>query len=268
MAKSARSSYRPPLGAAARLQGRVIWALMLRELNARARGRDLAFLWTALESIVAISVLILAFRSFRQITPLGLDIAPFFTTGMLAYQASTRIANRGRRMQGARRGVTAYPQIASIDLLIARTLLDFLTMLITLFVLLCLIRLFDMGAWPYSWVSLLFDMALGAMLGFAFGMAVRGLTAFFRWMDAVANVAMRIMFIFSGVFFVPAQLPGDVVDYFMLNPILHITEFARFSYFGNFADRYGSITYVLWWIGGLMLFGLMLQRAARGQPDP
>lgn len=257
----------PPLRAAARVQGRVIWALMLNEMNTRLRGRSFGYAWVVLEPIVVISLLVIAFSTFRHTAPLGMDTAPFFATGVLAFQCFSRNATQGRRIHG-RHGVTSYPQVAELDLIIARALLNYLTYVIVLVSILAVIRAFNLGNWPHSWLGLFCDLALATLLGVSLGILVRALTAFVSWVEQFVSVAMRVMFIFSGVFFIPALLPDPYREILLYNPVLHVTEFARSSHFANFTDKYASLSYVIWWIAGLLFVGLIAERAVRQRAAP
>ncbi len=245
-----------------RMQGRVIWTLMVREFHSRAGHWGVRHLSALFETIVVVGILMIAFRAAREIAPLGMDAAPVFAAGFIpsaCFRRTHRRSRRGKRL----RGTLSYPQVNAIDADLANTALSLLTMVVVLVAMAALIRLFDVGPWPHSWLGIVGVMALAALLGFGFGLVVKACTVILPIVESVANVLSRILFVVSGVFFVPAMIPEPYRDIFLLNPLLHITEMARTAYFASFDDGYASLSYVGWWIVSLMFLGLLGQRLTR-----
>jgi capsular polysaccharide transport system permease protein len=76
-------------------------------------------------------------------------------------------------------------------------------------------------------------------------------------------VVFRLMFVVSGIFFVPAMIPEPYREILLLNPVLHLTEAGRAMFFPNFTQVYGSPIYVIWWILALLFFGMFSDRLVR-----
>jgi len=74
---------------------------------------------------------------------------------------------------------------------------------------------------------------------------------------------MRPFFWVSGIFFTAAGMPESARSHVLWNPVLHAVELCRAGWFKRYDERYVSSTYVLSWVVGLLLVGLLLERIVR-----
>ncbi len=78
----------------AKIQGRVLLALMLREARTRYGGRQFGYLWALLEPILHISFLSALFTLAGRSAALGESIPVFVATGMATYLGFRNVMNR------------------------------------------------------------------------------------------------------------------------------------------------------------------------------
>jgi capsular polysaccharide transport system permease protein len=248
------------LAAVLQSEGRVIWALMLREFHSRHGQWGLRFLNTFTQTALIVALLSAVFTLIGEQTPLGMEAAAFVLSGFVTYKLFMRSYGQVPRGTKVPRVVHAFPQVTLLDTVFTANLVYFLTMVVVVVVIGSIIRLLEWGPWPITWVGLFCDMILAALLGLGFGLFMRWACAMLPLLNGLNRVLRHAMHLISGIFFMPAMIPEPYRDYFMWNPVVHITEAARVSWFG-FADTYGSLSYVGWWILALLCVGLLGERA-------
>jgi capsular polysaccharide transport system permease protein len=84
------------------------------------------------------------------------------------------------------------------------------------------------------------------------------------WMTVYA-LLMLVMWIGSGVLFVPDALPAQLRDALALQPWLQIVEWMRSAYFEGYGVAILDKPYVLAWGGGALFLGLSFERFFRGR---
>jgi capsular polysaccharide transport system permease protein len=107
-------------------------------------------------------------------------------------------------------------------------------------------------------------IALGtglALLGAALNSINRGVQKF--WVSA-----QRLLYMISGVFYLPMHMPEGVRDWMTLNPVLHLIEWFRHGVFPQYEPPWLSPLYVLQWAACLAVLGLALEVALRRHVRP
>ena len=131
------------------------------------------------------------------------------------------------------------------------------------FVLYFLLRL--IGASPPAaeplYLLLLFIFA--NCFGFAFGMLLASLALLVPVLKSVNRVFMRVIRLASGTFFVVPELPIGIRDYFLWNPLLHMSELVRTHYFVQYTTDYGDLGYMLRFFVVTLFLSLLLERLVR-----
>jgi capsular polysaccharide transport system permease protein len=115
---------------AARLQFRVIGALVLRETRTRFGTSRLGYMWALAEPIVHVLVLNVLYLAMLRRPPIGTSLALFFITGIVPYFIFQKTS---QRLMGAISGNRAILQLAlvkNLDVILGRALLELGTMLI------------------------------------------------------------------------------------------------------------------------------------------
>ncbi len=74
---------------------------------------------------------------------------------------------------------------------------------------------------------------------------------------------MRPMFFISGLFFTANELPAQVREILLWNPVLHAVEMVRDGWFNTYHAHYLNVSYLMLWIIGFAYAGLVLERLAR-----
>lgn len=206
---------------------RVIVALVRREALTRFGRNRLGYLWAFLEAIGYLAIF-LSIRSFvADRIPFGDNLLLFMLTGVLTYRLAMNIAKRCTGAIQANLALLTFPLVKTFDVIVARIVLESVSMLLVAAIFLAGLELFAAVRVFRTPEELMIAFAatvyLGAGLGFFNATVSRIIPAWERlW-----NLLSLPLFISSGIVFVPAALPPEVFGIIYYNPFLHCVEWVR-----------------------------------------
>ena len=254
----------PTLLDGAAVQARVVGALILRELKTRFGRSKIGYLWAVIQPAFVIAAIAVIVTVIGGDLRRGLPTASFLATGFIPFKLFMSVLSRARGAVEGNRGLLLHPRITTLDIIIARTLLEGATSLLVLVVLGGGIVALGLDRSPVSPLGLVADLGLAMLLGFGIGLAVGAMAIVLSSVERIVSVINNVLFFLSGVFYLPESLPPEIREPLLFNPILHITEFARISWYGADAfPAHGSVGYVLWWSATAAFLGLVAERAMR-----
>ena len=244
-------------------QVRVIHALALRETRTRFGSNQLGYVWALLEPLFWIGTFAVLFTIADRPAPGGMDLVPFLATGIIAYELVLKTADKGSQAINGNKALLFYPQVHTLDLILARTALEFATY--------GLVFVLIVGAWAFTVPRARIDdvlvlvgaFGLSGLLGMGLGLVLCGLNVLSSTVDRIRGPLFRPLFWISGLFFSASSLPGYAREYLLYNPILHCIELARAGFFPAYDARYADPGYVALWIVALFFIGLTLERKVR-----
>lgn len=249
-------------------QLRVIHALALRETRTRFGAHQLGYLWALLEPVFWILTFYGMFSLVGRTMPGGMQIVPFLTTGIITYELVMKTSDRASLSIDANRALLFYPQVHTLDLVLARSGLEIATF-VTVFVVIIAGHALFVGELAIGDVlHTMMGMALAGALGLALGTVLCGLSILSKSVERVKGPLTRPLFWVSGLFFTAESLPSSVRELFLWNPILHCVEIVRDGWFAEYDARHADAGYVLVWIIVLLFAGLTLERAVRRRIQP
>ena len=246
-------------------QMNVVRALLLRETRTRFGANQLGYLWALLEPVLFVGTFVLLFKVADRSAPSGMDIVPFLITGIIPYQLFQVTASRAVPAVQANKTLLFYPQVRPLDLIIARSILEVVTLLAVFAFLMALYvawtGTFSVGSLLMTWCGL----ALCGAFGAALGLVLSALSVMTNLVDRLVGPLMRPFFWTSGLFFTGSQLPTNVRDIMSYNPLFNMIELVREGWFPTYHAEGLRLGYSVAWILGLALLGLALERVARAK---
>ena len=245
-------------------QFEVLNALVLREIKTRFGAHQLGYLWALIEPGLWIGTFVAMFYMLDRTGPGGMETVSFIATGLIPYMLFRETTSRAVSAIGANKGLLFYPQIRPLDLVLARVVLEFVTLL-TVFAAIIFIASMWQGTSPRVADGLQFviGFAAAAGLGGSLGLTLVGLSVFIPAIERLHGPVLRPLFWFSGIFYTANGLPPVARDVMLYNPVLHVVEFVRSGWFTEYRSQHASILYVCGWIVALTFVGLLIERAAR-----
>jgi len=242
--------------------GRVITGLILRETKTRFGKHRLGYVWALIEPAVFILIFAGARTFLRDRVPFGENILLFVIPAMLVLRIFTGISGRMVASISANKALLAYPPVKPPDVIIARFLLEMLTMsvLIVLF--------FAMMAWIVNTeVILYFDrflIATGALFLLCAGMGTFNAVFSIIWpaWEKIWGFTGLPLLILSGVFFVPSSMPPKYQHWLSFNPLLNCVEWMRTATYLTYDPLLDKAYPIMFGLVALVI-GLSLERIYR-----
>lgn len=240
---------------------RCVGALVLREM-ATTHGRiPGGYLWAVAEPLLGIALLSAIFAISFHAPALGSSFPLFYASGLLPFLAFSDITGKLAQALNFSRPLFAYPAVGVLDALLARFLLATLTQLAVASLLLTgLLSLSETRATPQ--VAVLASAGgLLAVLSFGIGAMNCLLIGLAPLWQRIWAIAMRPMFLISGVFFTFEAVPLPWRDVLWWSPLIHIVGLVRRGLYPGYDAAYVSGSYVLaLGLGLSLLAGIGLRR--------
>ncbi|ALM53707.1 ABC transporter permease [Halomonas huangheensis] len=243
----------------------VWYAMFMREAISRTMSDRMGWFWMIAEPM-AFTLIMVTMRSFISGDRLivGASFIPWMVVGMMGFFLVREGMIRGLGAVTANRALFAYRQVQPIDPVLVRNFLE--GMLRTL-----VFMLFIAGALMLD-VDIFPDHALLAMagwlslwaLGLGLGLIVSVLGTLVAEVAIVVRMISMPLLILSGVIFPLNRLPHWILEYLMLNPIVHGLESLRHAFFDGYHMVHGtSMTYFWMWVLSTITLGLLLHMRFR-----
>jgi capsular polysaccharide transport system permease protein len=169
-------------------------------------------------------------------------------------------AGAGTSAITANQGLLVYPAIRPIDLVLSRMLLVTVTNGVVFLMMFGGIALWYGHVRVDDPLTMALALPLVALLGAAWGLVCCGLIAIVPSMTNIMSYTTRPIFFISGAFFSTNDLPKQVREILLWNPVLHCVELVRNGWFTNYEVRYVGFAYPAMCIVVLLFFGLALER--------
>ena len=210
------------------MMGRVVTALMLRETKTRYGRSRFGYLWAVVEPMIYVGFF-LAIRSFlaESAGAFGDSLMLFLMTGLITVRVFLAVSSFTSASISSNRALLAYPPVKPTDVIVARFVLESLTMLFVVVIFYGVLSLvIERNVMPNhgAFVSgLLATYLLAAGIGVFNAVA----TVLAPTWQQVWTVLRLPIFILSGIFYLPTGLPPEYQDILWWNPVLHCVEWMR-----------------------------------------
>lgn len=257
-------SPRPGFFGSLAAQGRVIGALILRELHTRYGRENVGYLWMVGEPMILATVIGLLHGSQKHTEYAGdIKALPFAVLGYTVFILFRGIVNRAEGGVEANAPLLYHRMVTVLDITIARGLLEFAGTFLTFTVLMVL--LIGLGyAQPPARPLYLF-MAWGMMFWYSFAQAlvITATTYENRTVGRLVHPYSYFMAGLSGAFYQMEWLPHPFRDWLEWLPMSSIMELARYGQFRACDTQYISWEYMIGACVVLTWTGLLLVRTMR-----
>ena len=245
-------------------QGRVLLAVMLRNIRTRFFGHGLGYLVAIAWPLSHILIIVAMFGLAGRAPPFGESTVLFVATGAAPFIAFTYLSRFMQLSVAMTRPLLAFPQVKVLDVLFASAVLEILSSCCVILILLLLAWLFDIPAMPRDITEAFYALGAAVLLGFGFGLLM-GVAALAAPLWLVIYALVTILFwVTSGVLFVPDFLPEPARSIAAYNPVLQVVEWMRSAYFEGYGEGVLDRRYVLEVGIGATFLGLVLERGMRG----
>jgi len=237
---------------------------MLRETKTRFGRLKLGYAWALLEPIMQVAIFVAMFELMGRDTASGMPVILFLITGITPFLAFRNVLQRTTAAVTANKPLLSFPQVTLFDLAFARIWLEAATMTIVFILLLFLSQYFGQEIIIEDVLGVCIAFALLLVTGTGLGMTFCALTPHLPSISNIINPFLgRPLFFTSGLFFTVDMLPPTVREILLYNPILHMIEYLRSSFFTQFESAHYDLGYASAWALGAFTLGFAAMRANR-----
>lgn len=242
---------------------RVIVGMIFREAANRFGASPLAYVWTIVEPAILVGILLLARIYFKNVSPaFGESSVMFLLTGVVAFRAVRAVINTGGRAIQTNRTLFEFGLVKPLDTVVARTIVEFVIWIVILTIFFTAVGrilqievITDFQGFVLSMLLILYFCLSMAM----FNATVGALVPVWRSMWKMLSMPLMVT---SGVLFVPAQMPPEILQIIVWNPFLHCVEGLRSHSYLDYLTVY-SPYYLLCFSTVVLLFSLAMERLFR-----
>ncbi|SHJ05328.1 capsular polysaccharide transport system permease protein [Roseomonas rosea] len=243
-------------------QGRVIGALIMREMQTRFGRHNLGFLWLFFEPLFLGCMVGLMHYAHGERLPGGVNPFLFSIAGYVPFFMFRTMVNRAGGALHANLTLLFHRQVTPVDVMISRNLLEAASV-IGVIVIILTVAIWLAGVWPDNVGLVFFSLLLMALLCHGLSMNVAALVSRWEGADRLIHPLTYLMLPLSGAFFALHWLPRWAREALLWNPLVSVHEAIRHGIFGNAFPTYYDLTYVGECILIFNLFGLLALRTAR-----
>lgn len=245
--------------------GRVVLALMLRDIQTRMGSSYVGFLFGLILPLGHISVVTGIYVLMGRRSPIGADVVLFLSTGVVPFVIWSYTHQRMLQALAQNLSLTAFPIVKTIDIFVARAAVELLSS--ALICIVCLIALATYGNDmfvsdpPLLLLAALLAYALGAATGLFFGL----MGHFSPTLGLLGFLIIPVFWLTSGVLFIPDALPEALRHYLWYFAIAHVIDVARMAVYPDYVSSLPSLGFVLGAIALNSLASLFIMRVFRAE---
>ena len=239
---------------------RTVAALVLREMGSTYGRSPGGYLWAVLQPLGTVLVLTLAFSLVVRAPALGSSFIMFYATGYLPFDLYTQLANKIGHSLKYSRPLLAYPGVTWLDAILARFVLNFMTLVAVFCVVIYGIMLATDTGVEVRMAPVITGILMAATLGVGVGMTNCLLMGYFPIWERIWDILSRPLFLASGIFFLYDDMPPLAKDLLWWNPLVHVTGEVRTGFYPTYHASYVSLAYGFGVGMVLILLGLIFLR--------
>ncbi|MGP7735204.1 ABC transporter permease [Oceanimonas smirnovii] len=235
--------------------------MFVREAVSRTMADRMGWFWMIAEPLAMITIMTFV-RSFIRgggSFIIGADFIPWMIVGMMGFFLVREGMMRSQGAINASKALFAYRQVHPSDAVFVRVYLDGMlrTFVFLLFILGGLLLGLDL--FPDNAIKALFGWLSLWALGLGFGLVLSVSSTLIPETAKIVGMLTMPLLIISGVILPLNMLPHYLLEYLMLNPIVHGLEFIRAGFFEHYRVVHGTSETYLWlWALSLNSLGLLL----------
>ncbi|TNF23481.1 MAG: sugar ABC transporter permease [Rhodobacteraceae bacterium] len=251
-----RSPLGPPRSSGS--TGRVVGALILREMSTTYGRSPGGYIWAILEPVGMIAILAAGLSILFRAPSLGTNFLLFYAAGLLPLRFFQNLSQSAGMAIQFNRALMAYPRVTYVDTILARVILAILTQTMVVLIIFGGIFLTQDIRENVDLAPVIEGFLLAITLGVGLGTFNCFMFLRFALWKSLWGIVTRPLMLISGVFYIYEDLPRIGQDILWYNPLMHITGIVRSGIYSTYDPTYVSWVYVL--LFGLipMIFGTLL----------
>jgi capsular polysaccharide transport system permease protein len=248
-----------------RVQGRILVAIMLRDVRTRFFGSAFGFLLAIGWPLSHIFILLAVNTAIGRAAPYGESAALWYATGVVPFMVFNYMARFTMLGVMMNKPMLSFPVVKVTDILFARAILELLNAGIVIIATILIFAALGIDFAPVDLVQACLALGACMLLGLGLGIVngvIAGLAPF--WVVGY-QIFSIILWLASGVIFVPDALPDIARYYLSFNPALQGVEWMRSAYYQEYGAELLTKSYLVMFGLAALFVGLSLERMLRGR---
>lgn len=243
-----------------RIQLRVIYALLMREIITRYGRHNIGFLWLFIEPMIFTLIIAIFWQAVRGDRFDDMPIIPFAVIGYSVVLAWRNSVSRTAKAISANTGLLYHRNVTVIDVFLARVFLEVFGATVSFLVLSVLFHLTGFMPMPDDLLYMMFGWLLMTWFAIGLSFVMGALCEMSEVINRLWSAFSIILFPLSGVAFFVHWLPEIAREWVLYIPMVHLTEMIRHGYYGDIIPTYESVSFIVWCNMVLSFVGLTLVR--------
>ncbi|MEY9102032.1 ABC transporter permease [Sinorhizobium fredii] len=228
----------------AKIYLRVISAMIVREMSTKFGSKPGGYVWALLEPIGYIAMMTVIFGAISHSPALGTNFLLFFATGYIGYQLyQSRVMYLSSAVR-ANKPLLTYPNVAPIDAITARYILQTLTTALVAVIVFTAIFMTLSHAPDLNWGKLLEAELYAGSLALGVGLFNSVMFVRYALYEQLYGILTRPLFLLCGVFFLPESMPHPYRDVLLFNPLCHVIMLFRSGFYPEYRAIGLSVPYL------------------------
>lgn len=232
------------LGRSWRVERRVIWALVLREIMTRYGRHNIGFLWLFVEPMMFTLGVTALWSATKAVHGSNLPIVAFAVTG---YSSVLLWRNMPARCIGAlapNLSLLYHRNVRPIDIYVARLVLEVAGATMSFVFLVLFFNFIGWLEFPEDVLQVVAGWCMLAWFGGSLALLLGALSEQYESVEKLWHPASYLLFPMSGAAFLVDALPVLGQKLVLLLPMVNATEYLREGYFGSAMTAHYDLSYM------------------------
>lgn len=250
-----------------RQHGRILWALIMRELSTRYGRDNIGFLWLMGEPLIFAFGVLIMWNIIKPPYEHGIRITPFVLTGYMPLILMRHLINHGLNSVKANTGLLYHRHVTILHLYTARMALEFISVTLSLIVAMAVLMPFDLVDFPHKIQLVYAGWFILAWISYGVTLILGAAAEIFEYVERFVQLFTYLLIPISGTFYMVWWLPSNIRHEVLFIPFINCIEMIRAGFFGDTVPTFFHMWYAVGWALGLTLVGLFLLRFVRERID-
>lgn len=247
--------------------GRIIGALVMREIMTRFGRKGLGFLWLVGEPLLFCLGVLVLWTALKPAYEHGIRIGPFVMTGYMCLLLLRHCIQYSAGAIMGNTGLLYHRKITIFHIFFSRNLLELLGSTVAFMVVYLLLFILGQVGPPHSVLTLYGGWLLLWWVSMGFAITLSALAMEFELMERLIPVLTYALIPLSGAFFMVSVVPAHWRDLFLLIPFPNTIEMVRAGVFGEFVETHYSASYAFMCGTVINFLALVLLSRAKNHLD-
>ncbi|MFG1272061.1 ABC transporter permease [Xanthobacter flavus] len=224
--------------AASGMHARVVGAVIMRDLQTRFGTGYFGFLLGLIMPLGHLTIAIGVTTLLGRPTPLGTDTPIFLMTGVLPFILWLYGHRQIMLTLLQNRPLLYFPGVDIFDLFAARIVIEVVSGTLVVLIVLATLAILGHELNVANWPEFIYGLVRAWLMGVATGLIFGCLATLWGATIIAGNILGPLLWVASGVLFLPDGLPEKLRNFLSFNPLCQIVDGVRIAYFSEYSSSF------------------------------